>query len=249
MNLFDNATEAEPLVGYTVVDQDHETIGDVECVWTDEVTGDIEFLGVDTSWFSGKSHVIPVSTLQVDAAKEQIVAPYSVAFVKDAPSFMADATISSAEEDTIFSYYGVARRTPESAAGTGGHTVETTGDNVEIPLKEEEVKVGKRTVQTGAVRLRKVVRTEVVNRPVELQREEVIVERVPAGEVSGDAGTEWDEKSIEVPIREEEAVVSKEAHVTGAVRVRKDTEVETEEVSETIRKEDVEVDRDGSTHR
>jgi Domain of unknown function (DUF2382) len=55
------------------------------------------------------------------------------------------------------------------------------GEAVRVPISEEQVKVGTREVEAGAVRLRKVVHTEVVNQPVELRREEVIVERVVAG--------------------------------------------------------------------
>ena len=49
-------------------------------------------------------------------------------------------------------------------------------------LVEILAKVGKREVEYGGVRLRKVVKTEVVNQPVELTREEIVIERVPAGQ-------------------------------------------------------------------
>ena len=57
---------------------------------------------------------------------------------------------------------------------------ETAGEStVEVPLSEEEVKVGKRTVGAGEVKLHKTVTTEQVNVPVELKREDIVVERVP----------------------------------------------------------------------
>ena len=117
-----------------------------------------------------------------------------------------------------------------------------------MPLTEEQVKVGKRTVDAGAVRLRKIVRTEVVNQPVEIRREDVVVERVAAGDVrAGTATSDFKEETIDVPLSREEVVVAKEAHVTGAVRLHKTAESETQNVSETVRKEDVEVLRDGKT--
>ena len=117
-----------------------------------------------------------------------------------------------------------------------------------MPLTEEELKVGKRTVSAGQVRLRKIVRTEVVNQPVEVRREDVVVERIPASEVhGGTANSDFTEQTIDVPLTREEAVVSKEAHVTGAVRLHKTAETETQNVSDSIRKEDVEVLRDGKT--
>src|SRR5258707_803935 len=59
-----------------------------------------------------------------------------------------------------------------------------SGDEIaaEVPLSEEKVKVGKRTVGAGEVKLQKKVSTEQVNVPVELKREDVVVERVPAHE-------------------------------------------------------------------
>ena len=117
-----------------------------------------------------------------------------------------------------------------------------------MPLTEEQVRVGKRTVDAGQVRLRKIVRTEIVNQPVEIRHEDVVIERVAAGDVhSGTATSDFKEETIDVPLTREEVVVSKEAHVTGAVRLHKTAETETQNVSETVRKEDVEVLRDGKT--
>ena len=117
-----------------------------------------------------------------------------------------------------------------------------------MALSEEQVKVGKRTVDAGSVRLRKVIRTEIVNQPVEIRHEEVVVERVSADQVRGGAATsDFKDETIDVPLSREEVVVSKEAHVTGAVRLHKTAELETQNVSETVRKEDVEVLRDGKT--
>ena len=97
-------------------------------------------------------------------------------------------------------------------------------EEIQIILHEEQLRVGKREVSAGEVQLRKTVRTEQVNVPVEFK-----------------------EETIDVPLTREEAVVSKEAHVTGAVRVKKTAQTETQQVSEQVRKEDVEVVRDGQT--
>ena len=140
--------------------------------------------------------------------------------------------------------------TTGSTASAKDTTPATTSDKdtIEVPLTEEELKVGKRTVSAGQVRLRKIVRTEIVNQPVEIRHEDVVVERIPASEVrSGTANSDFEEQTIDVPLSREEAVVSKEAHVTGAVRVSKTAMTETQNVSDSVRKEDVEVLRDGKT--
>ena len=122
------------------------------------------------------------------------------------------------------------------------------GEQRDIVLKEEQLKVGKRAVSAGEVQIRKTVHTEQVNIPVELKREDVVIERVSASDVrAGTAASNFQEEVIDVPLTREEAVVSKEAHVTGAVRVAKTSIAETQTVSDSVRKEDVEVIRDGKT--
>ena len=120
-----------------------------------------------------------------------------------------------------------------------------TSENIEVALSEEQLKVGKRTVDAGVVRLRKIVRTEQVQVPVELRREDFVVERIDAKDVKPGDARAFDEKAIDMTLHREEAVVGKETVVTGAVRVRKTEDIETKTVSDSVRKEDVEVLRDG----
>jgi uncharacterized protein (TIGR02271 family) len=126
---------------------------------------------------------------------------------------------------------------------------ETGGDTVEVPLSEEEVKVGKRTVGAGEVKLRKTVTTEQVNVPVELKHEDIVVERVAAHEVASSGTEPYREEQINIPLSREEPVVEKETRVTGAVRVRKTQGAEQETIRENVRREDVDVDESGKTTR
>jgi uncharacterized protein (TIGR02271 family) len=82
-----------------------------------------------------------------------------------------------------------------------------------VPLSEEEVKIGKRTVGAGEVKLHKTVTTEQVNVPVELKREDAVVERVPAHEMEHTGKESFQEERIEVPLTREEPVVEKETRV------------------------------------
>ena len=122
------------------------------------------------------------------------------------------------------------------------------GEAVRVPIAEEELKVGKREVESGAVHLRKEVHTETVNVPVDLKREEIVVERVAAGQgtVPADAFTEGE---IRIPTRREEAVVQKEAKIVGEVRVSKKTETARENIRETVRKEEVKIEEEGDAKK
>jgi uncharacterized protein (TIGR02271 family) len=120
----------------------------------------------------------------------------------------------------------------------------TADQEIDVPLSEEQLQVGKRQVEAGQVRLRKVVRTETVEQPVELRREEVEIDRVPVSDTDTVPTDAFQEREINVPVMREEAVVAKEAQVTGRVVVGKDVETETQTVGGEVRREDVEIDRD-----
>lgn len=284
MNTLDSitATAAQSLLDYQVVDKAGSEVGTIHCLWADAQGGNLQFLGVKTGWLFGHNHVVPVEKAEVDEANRTVRIPYESAFVKDAPSIDADATISDEEEAEVYRYYGVQGGTtrtsttttathnadqaersatamaasklatntaPQTAATTGTNRTATKDGDIEVALSEEQVHVGKRTVDGGGVRLRKIVRTEIVNQPVEVRHEDFVVERISADQVheGAGAGSSFQDETIDVPLTREEVVVSKEAHVTGAVRLNKTATTETQNVSETVRKEDVEVLRDGKT--
>lgn len=141
---------------------------------------------------------------------------------------------------------GSAAATTESSSGMTGvrSDLGAAREGATMQLSEEQLRVGKREVEAGGVRLRKIVRTEMVNQPVELRREEVVIERVPASEAAG-AEASFDEEEVYIPLRREEAVVEKEAHVREEVRARKESQTDTQQVTERVRREDVEVERTG----
>jgi uncharacterized protein (TIGR02271 family) len=116
---------------------------------------------------------------------------------------------------------------------------------VRIPEVEERLDVQKRERQTGEVRIEKHVEEQRKTIPVELEREEVHVERRDVERpLSAADKTAFKEETIRVPIRGEEAVVRKEAVVTGEVVVDKDRTTDREQVSDTVRRTHVEVDKD-----
>lgn len=133
-------------------------------------------------------------------------------------------------------------RTDDAYIGDENARVGEVGREEHIPLAEEQIEVGKRTVERGGVR----VRARVVEMPIEelirLRDETVTVER---REVSPDrAATEADfqDRTIEVTETDEVPVVSKTARVTGEVVIRKDVDERTETVSDTVRRTEVDVD-------
>jgi len=77
---------------------------------------------------------------------------------------------------------------------TAGAKSTFEGGTVEVPLSEEEVKVGKRKTGAGDIKVRKTVETHQVNVPVELKREDAVIESGKPGGSKGriDPETEGD---------------------------------------------------------
>jgi len=136
----------------------------------------------------------------------------------------------------------------QNFAGSGqtGHSTSQVAEQgvIRVPEIEERLNVQKREAQMGEVRIQKHVETEQQTVPVELRREEVHVERRDVAERPIGQGemNAFEEGTIRVPIRGEEAVVRKEAVVTGEVVINKERTVEREQITDTVRRQHVEVD-------
>jgi uncharacterized protein (TIGR02271 family) len=123
----------------------------------------------------------------------------------------------------------------------------TAGERDEvIPVAEEELHVGKRETNRGRVRIHSHVIERPVQEQVSLREENVHVERRPVegstrtGAVGGDAL--FQERTIEMDEKREEAVVSKEARVKEELVVRKDVNERTETISDTVRSTEVNIE-------
>ena len=105
-------------------------------------------------------------------------------------------------------------------------------------------------MQTGKARLRKYVVTEQQNVTVPVTREEVRIEREPI--TDGNVGAAMDGPALsdeehEVVLNEERPVVEKETVPVERVRLSKDQVTENQQVSEDVRREEIEMDGDGAT--
>jgi uncharacterized protein (TIGR02271 family) len=128
-------------------------------------------------------------------------------------------------------------------AGAAGRTREA------IPVVEEDVKVGKRDVERGRVRVRSYVVEQPFEELVRLRDETVRVERRPAAGGAPVTGDAFKERSIEVSERDEEPVVEKRARVKEEVVVSKDVGERTERVRDKVRRTQVDVEKEGEARR
>ena len=118
-----------------------------------------------------------------------------------------------------------------------------------IPVVEEKLVVGKRDVDRGGVRVRSYVTETPVHEQVRLRNERIDVERravdQPLSAADGDA---FRERTIDMTATGEEAVVGKTARVVEEVVVSRTADERDEQIDDTVRRTDVEVDRDNDVN-
>jgi uncharacterized protein (TIGR02271 family) len=159
------------------------------------------------------------------------------------------ANVTTGDTGTISGSAGSASRpssVPSAGTGSSSSAYDTTtraaGDEEVIPVAEEHLRVGKRDVSHGRVRIRSYVVETPVEEQVSLREERVAVERRPVDRALSDADQAFQERTIEAEERAEEAVVTKEARVKEELVVRKEADQRTETVSDTVRQTEVEVE-------
>ena len=132
-----------------------------------------------------------------------------------------------------------------SSVGTAAPVASTSEREEVIPVVEEELVVGKRDVDRGGVRVRSYVTETPVHEQIRLRNERINVERRPVDlPLSAADGDAFRERSIDMVATGEEAVVGKTARVVEEVVVSKTANEHVEEVDDTVRRTEVEVDRD-----
>ena len=253
--------------GQDLYDNDGDKVGSIEEIYLDAETGEPEWALVNTGMFGTKSTFVPLQEATEDGGSLRV--PYDKAQVKDAPKMEADGQLSQDAEAELYRHYGLDYSESKSDSGLpeGGSGAQTggqarsggdappVGEDVSGPetddamtRSEEELRVGTTEREAGRARLRKYVVEDEVTQTVPVRREEVRIEREPitdANRGAATAGGDITEEEHEVVLHEEQVVVDKQAVPKERVRLDKDTTVEEQQVSETVRKEEIDIDDAG----
>jgi uncharacterized protein (TIGR02271 family) len=257
--------------GQNLYDRDGDRIGTIEEIYLDAQTGAPEWALVNTGLFGTKSSFVPLQEAGEDA--DALRVPYQKAHVRDAPNMDPDGRLSQQDEAALYAHYGLEygetrsdSGLPERGRGTTDNTGEdsfggappvgedTSGPTTDNAMtrSEEELRVGKTEREAGRVRLRKYVVEEEQTHTVPVKREEVRLEREPITDANADAATDGpaiSEEEHEVVLHEEQPVADKHAVPKERVRLDKDAHIDEEQVSGTVRKEQIDVDDQGRASR
>ena len=246
---------AQSWQGRTMVDPAGDKLGTIDAIYLDDETGQPEWATVTRGLFTAKAAFVPLA--QAQDMGDSVQVPYDKDQVKDAPSMAADGQLSQEEEAELYRHYGLQYSEHRSDSGLPAGTADDSQDDTvgrdtsgpttdqAMTRSEEELRVGTTQRERGRARLHKYVVTETQQVTVPVQREEVRVEREPITDANRDAATSGpaiSEEEHEVTLREEEVVVDKRAVPKERVRLDTETVTEDRQVSEEVRKEQIEVD-------
>ncbi len=237
-----DTTQAYDWEGRTLKGRDGEKIGTIDALYVDHQTDRPEWALVNTGLFGSKSSFVPLAG--ASPSGEDVVVQVEAQQVKDAPQMETDDQLSEQQEAELFRHYGV--EYTEQGSVTATDTPDATTDDA-MTRSEEELRVGTAERERGRARLRKYVVTEEVQQTVPVRREEVRLEREPITDANVDDaldGPEISEEEHEVVLHEERPVVEKRTVPKERVRMEKESVTEEAQVSEQVRKEQIETDGD-----
>jgi uncharacterized protein (TIGR02271 family) len=242
----------EKVVGETAYDAAGDKVGSVGNLYTSDTTGQPEWVTVNTGMFGTKHTFVPLAGAHVEGDGLHLAPTKSK--IKQAPLVDAGGHLSEQETSQLYQYYGM--RLPQQTRGqqmgrpaggkhrddrSGEQTGKQSGDQSMI-RSEEQLRAGTETVESGRVSLHKYVVTEEQQIAVPVSHEEVHVVREPLAEGDGRRGdAAIGDEDREVVLHEERAVVAKETVPVERVGLETETVRGEEQVSDTVRKEQIEV--------
>ena len=132
--------------------------------------------------------------------------------------------------------------TTAGLAATGAARSLKAGEDETISVYEEQLRIGKRDVSHGRVRLRSYVVETPVEEQVALRSERVEIERHPVDRAVTSADVAFTDRTIEAEEYAEEAIVAKDVRVKEEIGLRKVADQRTETVSDKVRRTEVEIE-------
>jgi uncharacterized protein (TIGR02271 family) len=229
---FDLVNSGQDCMGWTVVDQAGNSIGKVT-----EMLIQTDQMHVDSIMVSGGVR-IPAQDI---ALRDGRVVVRGVLHQEQYAETRRTVATTTAAAGGTQTYQAVQRE--QNAQHVAGVTRQANEDEITIPIIEEQLVVGKRTVEKGGVNVRTTMTEKPVQESVTLREEQVHVERHAVNRpVDASTAEAFKEGTFEVTTKAEVPVVAKEARVVEEVVVGKEMTEHTETVRDTVKRTDVEVD-------
>ncbi|MEG3978080.1 DUF2382 domain-containing protein [Microcoleus sp. herbarium8] len=240
-----------------------EKVGTVYDALVDE-TGRFRYLVIDTGiWIFGKKVLLPIGSARFDYGARRVYAT-GLRSKDQAERLPAYNELEPLDYDREEQVRGVYRNQGTAATATPAsydrsnysydldrplyETNEQQHQN--LKLYEERLIANKTRAKTGEVAVGKRVETETARASVPIEKERVVIERVTpveAGRVVSVGEADFQSGEVaRMEVYEETADIHKEAYVREEVNVRKEVVRSTVEGEETLRREELDIDTDGT---
>lgn len=232
-----------PQKGMDVYGSDDEKVGEVDSVERD-------YFVVRKGFFFPEDHYIPVDAVStfddrgiyLNYTKDQVLEQQWTA----PPS--GETTLAGTDpnyRDSDLNQVDTSTRAGQDTTYDDLDTTERTTterDETNIPLHEEELVAKRRETDRGDVEINKRVVAEEQTIDVPVTEEQVEVTRRSVDRDVAPGEHAFEEGTIEIPVHGEEVDVEKRARVTEEIDVDKTREQHTERVSDTVRREEVDIE-------
>ncbi|HEY9672768.1 MAG TPA: DUF2382 domain-containing protein [Waterburya sp.] len=249
----------DDIKGYDVYAENEEKIGSVYDMLIDE-SGHFRYFVIDTGfWIFGKKVLLPVGRTRIDVGQHRVYATgMTKEQVENLPEYDESITVDYDYEERVRNVYR-----PTATAGTAPsydrenytydrdrELYDTNEQNQQnLKLYEERLITNKNRQKTGEVMIGKHVETNTATVSVPVEKERVIIERTRPSDTTEVAPGEANFREGEaarMEIYEESADIEKKAYVREEVSVRKEVERDTVDRTETLRREELDVDTEGN---
>jgi uncharacterized protein (TIGR02271 family) len=228
--------------GWKVSAADGKDIGRVEELLVDPSAMKVRYLDVDLDGSmvaGGGRHVtIPIDSARLDERSDRVVlSGLQADDCARLPEYRAGG-FTDDYETSLRSHFA---SRPSTSRGLENE------NEAHLTLAEEQLAIGKRSVEAGHVHVGKRVETHHEEHSVPVMHEEVSIERRPITDMHA-AGAQIGEESIRVPVREEEVVAEKRVVGKEELVVRKHEVQGEERVAADLREEHAEIRREGDVN-
>ena len=248
----------DDIKGYDVYAETNDKIGGVYDVLVDE-SGRFRYFVIDTGfWVFGKKVLLPVGRARIDYDRHRIFATgMTKEQAENLPEYNENMIVDYDYEERVRNVYRPVNRTATATA----HNRDTYNydqdrelynineqDHKTLKLYEERLLANKTRQKTGEVTIGKHVETDTAKVSVPVEKERVIIERtnptiereVAPGEADFREG-----EAARLEVYEESADIQKKAYVREEVGIRKEVERDTVDRTETVRREELDIDTQG----
>jgi uncharacterized protein (TIGR02271 family) len=248
----------EDLKGYSVYSDTEEKVGAVYDLLVDR-NGSFRYFVVNTGFLGiGKKVLLPMGNAKIDRSRNRI---YAAGFTKEQaqnlPEYDDNMTVDYDYEEEVRNVY----RRPSTGVAAPTYTRENYSYDREpdlyqtneqnhqrLKLHEERLVANKHRFNTGTVEIGKRVETETAQVSVPVEKERVVIERKTPTDttpVTPDENAFREGVAARMDVYEETADLQKQTFVREEVEIRKETQQETVKLQDTIRREELDVDKHG----